>query len=74
VTLSSSGVLNASTQYSTSYVVDVDRTGSVTESGSVTRFSASGTNRALVGEAAGSSSTFRETAPAPAKVGTFTRA
>ena len=60
------------TQFSTSYVVQIKGTGSVTFSGSVTRFSAYGTNLAVLGELSGAFSTFTETAPAPAKRGTFT--
>jgi uncharacterized repeat protein (TIGR01451 family) len=49
-------------------------TGTVTTSNGVTRISAFGTNLALIGQKAPSSSTFTETSPPPAKAGTFTLA
>ena len=62
------------TQYSTSYVVQITGTGTVTTSGSSTRFTAFGTNLDLLGQQIGTFTTFRETAPAPQKGGTFTLA
>ncbi|HXQ62621.1 MAG TPA: hypothetical protein VN796_09825 [Acidimicrobiales bacterium] len=47
-------------------------TGTVITSGGTTRITGFGTNLALLGEENGSFSTFRETAPSPAKAGTFT--
>jgi hypothetical protein len=62
------------TQYSLSYVVLITGTGTVTSSGSTTRITAFGTNLAFLGEQIGTFTTFRETAPAPQKGGTFTLA
>ena len=46
--------------------------GTVKVSGTTTSITAFGTNLALIGQKSGSVSTFTETAPAPAKLGTFT--
>jgi hypothetical protein len=62
------------TQYSLSYAVQITGTGTVTISGSSTRFTAFGTNLALLGQQIGTFTTFRETAPSPEKGGTFTLA
>jgi hypothetical protein len=50
----------------------VHGTGTVSTSSGATRITAFGTNLALIGQAAGTTSRFTETAPAPAKAGTFT--
>ncbi len=47
-------------------------TGTITSSGGVSRVTASGTNLALIGQKTTTTSTFTETAPPPAKAGTFT--
>jgi hypothetical protein len=50
----------------------VHGTGTVTSSSGATRVTAFGTDLSLIGQKTGTSSTFTETAPAPAKAGTFT--
>jgi hypothetical protein len=50
----------------------VHGTGTITSSGGVTHISAFGTNLALIGQKTTTTSTFTETAPPPAKAGTFT--
>jgi hypothetical protein len=50
----------------------VHGTGTITSSGGVTRITAFGTNLALLGQKTTSTSTFTESAPPPAKAGTFT--
>jgi hypothetical protein len=50
----------------------VHGTGTIVTAGGTTRITAFGTNLALIGQTSGASSTFTETAPPPARAGTFT--